>query len=203
MPLAGLDEAGCGALMGDLVAAAVVLPDDDDDVCKDVADSKALPARRRAALSARLLESPAVRVGVGSVTPEEIDARGMAWARRAVFHRALDALGGPPPTRLVVDGTLFEPYRDIPYTCMPKADATVAAVSAASIVAKVERDARVARLCDQHPDLARTYAWPKNKGYPTRAHLDALAAHGPSEWHRQSFRPVAAAAADNTPLAAS
>lgn len=183
--LAGVDEAGCGALMGDLVAAAVVLRED----TLEVADSKAVrSATRREAMAARILASDAL-CGVASVSAEEIDARGFAWARREVLRRALDALP-QQPDEIVVDGTLFvESYRGIPHQCVPRADATVPAVSAASILAKVTRDARVAALCAQEPELAARYGWAQNKGYPSPAHLAALREHGPTAWHRRSFRP--------------
>ena len=184
MLVAGVDEAGCGALMGDLVAAAVVLRADP----LAVADSKALRPAKRAAAAAAIHASDAL-VGVGSVSPAEIDEHGMAWARRVVFHRALDALP-QRPDQIVVDGTLFEPYHDVPHQCLPRADATVPAVSAASIVAKVERDARVDALCAAHPELGARYDWAKNKGYPAPKHRNALHTHGPTSWHRTSFRGV-------------
>ena len=185
MPTAGLDEAGCGALMGDLVAAAVVLGGD-SELVGALRDSKKLTPHRREVLATRIRAT--CDVGIGSVSPDEIDARGMAWARRVVFHRALDALATAPDA-LVVDGTIFEPYRDIPHQCVPRADATVPAVSAASIIAKTTRDARVSTLCTEHPDVAARYAWASNKGYPAPQHLGGIRTHGVTEWHRRSFGP--------------
>lgn len=182
---AGVDEAGCGSLMGDLVAAAVMLPDGFDGV---VNDSKKLSAKKREALATQIEKT--ARVGVGVVTRAEIDANTFAWARRAVFLRALAALGEPLPASIVVDGTqFFDGYRDVPFVLEAKADAKYASVGAASIVAKVTRDRSVLGLCDAQPELAKRYGWRTNMGYPTKAHRDALASHGPSEHHRRSFGP--------------
>lgn len=183
MLLAGVDEAGVGPLMGDLVAAAVVLP---TEGVEGVADSKKLSAKRRSVLAERV--RAAATCAIGSVSAQEIDTHGMAWARRAVFHRALDALS-VRPDKIIVDGTLFEPWHDVPYECIPRADATVPAVGAASILAKVERDARVEALCKAQPEMASRYGWAKNKGYPTPQHLNALKEHGATEFHRHSFGP--------------
>ena len=94
------------------------------------------------------------KYGLGEVTSVEIDAMGMAEARRVVFERALDDYlqrGGPMPDKLEVDGTIFRPWRNVPHTCTPAADSTIDCVSAASIMAKTTRDAQIQCLCDQHP----------------------------------------------------
>lgn len=182
---AGVDEAGCGSLIGDLVAAAVVLPDGFVGV---VDDSKKLSVKKRDALATQIERE--ARVGVGVVTRAEIDAHPFGWARRTVFLRALDALGEPLPTSIVVDGTqFFDGYRSVPYVLEAKADAKYASVGAASIVAKVTRDRSVHELCNAQPELAERYGWRTNMGYPTKAHRVALVAHGPSDHHRRSFRP--------------
>lgn len=186
--VAGLDEAGCGPAFGDLVAAACVLPD--DGAIAGLGDSKKLSAKKRAALYDVVVAACGDAYGVGTVTHAEIDARGLGWARRAVFHRALDDLAarwGRVPDALVVDGTLFEAWRGVPYECVPRADATVACVSAASVLAKVTRDAAVVALCDAHPELDARYGVRSNKGYLTKRHVDGLRAHGWSAWHRRSY----------------
>ena len=180
---AGLDEAGVGALMHDLVAAAVVLPSDFD--VTGVRDSKTLTAARRAKLAERIGAS--ALVGIGRVTAAEIDAIGMGECRRLVHHRALDALPSRPKS-IMVDGTLFAPYHDIPYRCEPRADAKYAHVAAASIVAKHTRDTELSTLCDTNPELAELYGWRQNKGYPTGAHRTAIAMHGRTPFHRHSFQ---------------
>ena len=182
----GLDEAGAGPAFGSLWAAAVRLAAD----VEGLRDSKALSAKRRDALRAALLAGEH-SYGLGEVPQAEIDAIGMAEARRVVFKRALDdymARGGVLPTRLVVDGTLFRPWRGVPFECVPKADGTVPCVSAASVLAKTSRDAQVLAWCDADPTLDERYGLRANKGYLTKRHLDGLREHGRSALHRQSFR---------------
>ena len=188
--IAGLDEAGCGPAFGDLVAAACVLPEAPEGrVIEGLADSKKLTPRRRQALYEQIVAH--CSYGVGVVTNAEIDAEGLAWARRIVFHRALDDLAtrsGVVPDSLVVDGTLFAPWRGVPYECVPQADATVPCVSAASIVAKVTRDGSIGVLCDAHPELDERYGLRSNKGYLAPKHLEGMRAHGFTQWHRRSYK---------------
>jgi ribonuclease HII len=99
------------------------------------------------------------------------------------MHRALDQLASPPDA-LLIDGNRFLPYRNIPHHCMVKGDARFAAIAAASILAKTHRDAYMQRLHEQYPQ----YGWNRNKGYPTRAHREAIQRHGPTPHHRKSFR---------------
>lgn len=182
----GCDEAGCGPAFGDLVAGAVHLPD--DVLIPGLTDSKKLSEAKRKKIVADVYDY--AHYGVGVVRHDEIDARGLAWARRDVFHRALDDFvdrNGYVPTDIVVDGDLFESWRDVPHTCVPKADQTVPCVSAASVIAKVVRDESVLALCDAHPELDERYALRSNKGYLSPAHKNGLRAHGFSQWHRMSY----------------
>ena len=186
----GVDEAGVGALMGAMVAGAVALVDEFDTT--GLCDSKKMSPSARARECKRIQAE--CHVGVGVVTNEEIDALGMAKCRRLVLHRAIDALveasDGVRLRHIVVDGTLFEPYGDVPHECVIKADETVPVVSAASIIAKHTRDLLVTDLCAREPQLSKRYGWAHNMGYPSPAHLTALRAHGPvPSYHRMSFRP--------------
>ncbi len=183
---AGVDEAGCGSLIGNLVASAVILPDEFE--LDGVKDSKKLSGKRRKRVYDRIVAQ--ARVGVGVVTREEIDQFSFAWARREVFVRALDGLATPSPSSIVVDGNgFFDGYNDIPHECRVKADTTHASVAAASIVAKVVRDAQITALCEVNADLSDTYGWKTNMGYPTKKHLDAIKTHGITPHHRLSFGP--------------
>ena len=158
-------------------------------------DSKKLSPRVRAALASQIHET--ADVGVGRVSCAEIDARGLGWARREVFLRALRGLSAPPGA-VVVDGTgFFDGYGDAPFRLVPRADDAYAHVAAASIVAKDFRDTLVRRTCEASPGTARIYGWAQNKGYPSAQHRAAILAHGRTTVHRASFAPCARA-----PLAA-
>ena len=184
---AGVDEAGCGSLIGDLVAAAVILPSgfDIDGVC----DSKKISEKKRSLIAERIMRE--ATVGIGIVTLEEINSHPFAFARRQVFQRALENLAlKAVPSSIIVDGTqFFDGFRDIPFECVARADAQYASVAAASIVAKTHRDAQIHALCDAAPELATRFSWRSNKGYPTAAHLVALKEGTVSRYHRTSFGP--------------
>ena len=192
--LVGVDEAGRGPLAGPVVAAAVIL--DPARPVPGLADSKALSARQRESLSARL-QVRALAFGIGEAGPEEIDALNILQATFLAMRRALQALAAAcaagtaiVPARVVVDGNrlpggeaIFPAAR---FEAVVRADALVPAVSAASILAKVHRDAIMAELDRIHPG----YGFARHQGYPTAAHRAALMALGPSPVHRRSFGPV-------------
>lgn len=180
----GLDEAGVGPGFGSLWAAAVHLPTQLDGV----ADSKRLSAKTRQRLRETLLTS--ALYGLGEVTAHEIDTLGLGEARRLVFDRALDdfATRHPPPDRIVVDGTLFRPWRAVPYECVPRADATNPHVSAASILAKTSRDAQVMAWCDEDASLDTKYHIRSNKGYLSAGHISGIVEHGFTDRHRRTYR---------------
>ena len=198
-------QVGRGCLYGPVVAAAVVMPlaPDGDALWHAIRDSKKVSEKRRPALAA-YIRRVALAHGVGSASVEEIDRRNILQATMLAMHRALDAALRDAPaevrgrvTRVLVDGTYFVPYmppgRDadaLPHTCVPKGDATVHGIAAASIVAKVWRDAWVLEHVAAHPELA-PYGLEKSKGYGTPAHLAALRAHGVQAGHRRSFQPIA------------
>ena len=174
--LAGIDEAGRGPLAGPVVAACVVFPG-------GVKDSKVLTAGEREEAAVRIREKAlAVGVGVGSV--EEVDAHNIRLASLLAMRRALTALG-LDPQGLLVDGK--DPvWCEIPCEAVVDGDAKSQAVAAASIIAKVTRDA----LMDAEEMLYPQYGFTRNKGYGTPEHLMALKEHGPCTIHRKSFRPV-------------
>ena len=189
--IVGVDEAGCGPAFGELVASAVVLPD--NPTIEGLADSKKLTPKKRGLLYAQLTnpDSGCV-IGVGRISNVEIDARGLAWARRAVFHRALDNLeeNGLPSSaihKIIVDGTIFESWKGVAHECVVKADAKIPCVSAASIIAKVTRDDSIVQMCEQFPELKAYYKLDKNKGYLTKDHIEGIKAHGLTNWHRKSY----------------
>ncbi len=176
--VAGLDEVGRGALAGPLSVGACILPASPRLAGLD--DSKRLTPRAREDLSKRIREV-AICVTVAHVEADEVDAVGISSALRTAMLLASDALE-PSADHLVIDG---HPQRIADAeTAVIKGDSTVAAVAAASIVAKVERDALMKRLAEEFP----LYGFEMHKGYGTAQHLAALAKHGPSPVHRRSFR---------------
>jgi len=184
--VAGIDEVGMGPLAGPVVAAAVVFP---ADVALDgLADSKVLTRRRRERLAAHVFER-ARGVGVGVVEVPEVDRLNVYRAGQEAMRRALAALAPLVPDYLLVDGREV-PRLGIPQSAYPKGDAFVASIAAASIVAKVHRDAIMCDLGRTYP----AYGFERHMGYATAAHLKALRTHGPSPVHRRSFAPVDAVA---------
>ena len=179
-PLAGVDEAGCAPLAGPVVAAAVVL--DRVKFPRGIDDSKAIPAREREAICAKLYK--VARVGVGIATVEEIDSLNIYWARMLAMTRAVEALGFDPAW-VLVDGNAC-PRWQRPSKAIVAGDAKCRSIAAASIVAKVTRDRIMADYAREHPG----YGWETNKGYGTPEHYRALDSLGLTPLHRRSFAPV-------------
>lgn len=179
--ICGVDEAGRGPLAGPVFAAAVIL--DPARPIPGLADSKTLSAPRREALAAEIrLRATAWRVASASV--EEIDTLNILQASLLAMRRAVEGLA-IVPREVWVDG-LHCPALTAPVRSMVRGDATIACIAAASIVAKVTRDAEMCALHRIHP----LYGFDRHKGYPTEAHLAALRAHGACAAHRRSFAPV-------------
>jgi ribonuclease HII len=180
-PVAGVDEAGRGPLAGPVVAAAVIL----DAACPIIglADSKTLSEPRRIELAAQIRErAQAWALGMASV--EEIDQLNILQATLLAMRRAIEGLAVTPVLALV-DGNQ-PPRLACAVRTVVRGDARVPAISAASILAKVTRDAFMVELDGRHPE----YGFAGHKGYPTAAHLAALERHGVTEVHRRSFGPV-------------
>jgi ribonuclease HII len=178
--VAGADEAGRGALAGPLVAAAVVLPEGFDR--DGLADSKILTRRQREEQFARIVAHCVVVVR--RIEPRVLDARGLHRSNLAILRRCVRALD-PPPDYALTDG--FPVGRlPCPSLGVKKGAAVAARIAAASIVAKVTRDAEMRRLHKRFPD----YGWEENKGYATADHRAAIERLGPSPEHRLSFAGV-------------
>lgn len=180
--VAGVDEVGRGPLAGPVVAAAVILPPRWS--VKGVDDSKRLNPRRRRSLAA-VIKQEAVAWAVGNASPQEIDRINIHRASLLAMRRAVNALA-PSPDFLLVDGR-FVLEMDLPQEAVVGGDASCTAVAAASIVAKVERDAVMQAMHRIWPQ----YNFAANKGYGTAEHRQALIDHGPCTLHRRSYAPVA------------
>ena len=181
--VAGVDEAGRGPLAGPVVAAAVIL--DDLQPIKGLADSKALGPARRERLFDQI-RAQALACCIAQASVEEIDALNILQATLLAMQRAVQGLR-LRPHRVVVDGNRL-PRLAMPAAAIVKGDAKVAAISAASILAKVHRDRLCLALHDSHP----RYNFAGHKGYPTAEHLAALRQWGPCDAHRRSYAPVRA-----------
>lgn len=183
--LAGVDEAGRGPLAGPVAVAAVIL--DPARRIDGLGDSKALTEARREALFPRI-QSDALAFAIVLVHAEEIDRLNILQATMAGMRRAVAALA-MPPSRVLVDGNRVPPGLGVDAEAIVKGDAKIAAISAASILAKVARDRWMRELDAAHPE----YGFAVHKGYPTPEHLEALRRFGPCPAHRRSFAPVRAA----------
>jgi ribonuclease HII len=183
MGICGIDEAGRGPWAGPVVAAAVILPRKGRP--KGLADSKQLSAETREELAAAI--RACTMVGVGLASPEEIDRLNILQATYLAMRRALEALPQAPVAALI-DGNSAPQNMPCPVETIIDGDAHVACISAASIIAKVERDRMMSELCQRYPG----YAFAKHKGYGTPEHQRALAELGPCAIHRMSFKPVSA-----------
>lgn len=182
--IAGVDEVGRGPLAGPVVAAAVIL--DPAHPIAGLADSKTLSPIRREQLATEI-RAKALAWALGRAEVAEIDRLNILQASLLAMQRAIAALSIVPDQALV-DGNRCPPLA-CPCRAIVKGDATVPAISAASILAKVARDAEMGELHERYP----RYGFAQHKGYPTAAHRDALRRFGPCPEHRRSFAPVAAA----------
>ena len=180
--VAGVDEAGRGPLAGPVVAAAVIL--DDLKPIAGLNDSKKLTEKRREKLYDEIL-AKALCCSIAEASVQEIDTLNILQATLLAMRRAVDGLR-LKPVKVLVDGNRL-PVLDVRAEAIVQGDALVPAISAASILAKVHRDRMCAQLHAQYPQ----YGFDRHKGYGTAEHLQALAEHGPSPWHRSSFAPVA------------
>lgn len=179
--ICGVDEAGRGPLAGPVVAAAVIL-----DPARPIAgldDSKKLSADKRGKLAAEI-RTKAIAWSVAEATVEEIDRLNILQAALLAMQRAVAGLA-VVPAEVLIDGNHC-PRLDIPACAIIGGDATVAEISAASILAKTARDAIMLDLHAHYPE----YGFAQHMGYATAAHLAALRRHGPSPVHRKSFAPV-------------
>ncbi|WP_144980470.1 ribonuclease HII [Halomonas sp. C22] len=179
--LAGVDEVGRGPLIGSVVAAAVIL--DPQAPIEGLTDSKKLTARKREQLDVQIRER-ALAFALAEASAAEIDTLNIYHATHLAMRRAIDALM-PVAEYLLVDGNRL-PGHALPGQAVVKGDARHPAIAAASILAKVARDAQMAALDLRYPE----YGFARHKGYPTKEHLAALEAHGPLAEHRKSFAPV-------------
>ena len=179
--IAGVDEVGRGPLVGDVVTAAVIL--DPNNPIEGLNDSKKLTEKKRLALLPEIKEK-ALAWSVGRCSPEEIDQLNILQATMVAMQRAIEGLEVAPDFALI-DGNRV-PQLNMDAQAVVKGDMRVAGISAASIIAKVVRDQEMEELDKLHPQ----FGFAKHKGYPTKAHFEAIEQHGVIDQHRKSFKPV-------------
>jgi ribonuclease HII len=183
-PVAGIDEAGRGPLAGPVAAAAVIL--DPRKLPRGLNDSKLLTPEERERLYEVIMRQ-ALAVAVAFASAAEIDRINIRQATFSAMRRALFALS-VAPRHVLIDGNDLPPGLDLPAETIVKGDAANSSIAAASIIAKVTRDRLMRRLCGLYP----AYRFGAHFGYATKAHLAAIAEHGPCLIHRLTFGPFAA-----------
>jgi ribonuclease HII len=181
--IAGIDEAGRGALAGPVVAAAVVLPEKFRH--RRLNDSKQLSPELREEIYCELTSHPQIAWGVGVIDSIEIDRINILRASHRAMRVAIAALTGPPD-HVLIDGLPVIPF-PLPQTAIIDGDCISLSIAAASVIAKVTRDRMMRDFCAQFPQ----YCFAQHKGYGTELHLLKLHEFGPCPIHRRSFEPVA------------
>jgi ribonuclease HII len=176
---AGCDEAGRGCLAGPVVAAAVILPEGYSH--PELNDSKQLSKKIREKLKDEIINS-AKAWNVAFVDNNAIDELNILRASIKAMHLAIEGLTIQPQF-ILVDGSIFYPYKNIDHKTVVKGDSIYYSIAAASVLAKTFRDEYMEKIHNEFP----LYRWDKNKGYPTAVHREAIAKHGITPYHRKSF----------------
>ena len=182
MKIAGVDEAGRGPLVGSVVAAAVIL--DPNNPIEGLNDSKKLTEKKREKLFIEIQEK-ALAWAIAEASAAEIDEHNILQASLLAMRRAVEALP-VQPEHVLVDGNKIPQGLAMSCDAVVGGDALHAEISAASILAKVTRDHQMIEMDQKHPQ----FGFAKHKGYPTKAHFEAIALHGVIDEHRRSFGPV-------------
>ncbi|HCO07854.1 MAG TPA: ribonuclease HII [Acinetobacter ursingii] len=182
MMIAGVDEAGRGPLVGSVVAAAVIL--DPNNPIQGLNDSKKLTEKKREKLFVEIQEK-ALAWSIAEATHTEIDELNILQATFLAMNRAVNNLR-IQPSKVIVDGNQIPKGMSISCEAIVGGDASHAEISAASILAKVARDRQMKALDEKYP----VFGFAKHKGYPTKAHFEAITSHGVIDEHRRSYAPV-------------
>ena len=195
----GIDEAGRGPMLGRVYSAAVILPNNDDFKYELLKDSKKFSSEKKMIEVANYIKSNAISWSVSWVDEKTIDKINIRQSTLTCMHesikKVLKTLKIKKDILLLVDGNDFKPYmyfendnyEQLEHVCIKGGDNKFCSIAAASILAKVERDAYIYDLCDKNPLLQERYAIKNNKGYGTKKHMDGIKTHGISEWHRKTY----------------
>ena len=182
----GLDEVARGCMFGRVYTAAVIWPPDfEEDKNYIIKDSKKLSKKKREELYYYIIDT-ALDWNINYMEHDEIDKLNILQATLKSMHNNLDNLS-IDVDHILVDGTNFNPYKKIPHTCVIKGDNKYYSIAAASILAKVEHDWYIEKLCRTQPELHEKYDLLNNMGYGTKTHMDNIKTYGISKYHRKSF----------------
>ena len=182
----GLDEVARGCMFGRVYTAAVIWPEDFvEEPNFIIKDSKKLSKKKREELYYYIIDN-AVDWNVTYMEPEVIDKINILQATLKSMHINLDNLM-IDVDHILVDGTNFNKYSNIPYTCVEKGDNKYYSIAAASILAKVEHDWYIEELCKKNPELNEKYDLLNNMGYGTKKHMESIKKYGTTQFHRKSF----------------
>lgn len=184
MLIAGVDESGCGSLVGSVIAAAVIFTSFQVKLVPGLADSKILNTKKRLKLY-QDIKKHTLNWSLGYSSVEEIDHLNILQARLLAIKRAIYNLSIKPDL-VLIDGNRSPDLKNIFYQCLIKGDKTVPIISAASIMAKVIRDYYISIIDSVYPE----YGFSSHKGYPTNFHIKQLYLYGPTLFHRKSFAPI-------------
>jgi|APGre2960657423_1045063.scaffolds.fasta_scaffold33713_2 ribonuclease HII len=200
----GVDEVGRGPLFGRVYSAAVILPKDDSFDYSKMKDSKKFSSKKRIDEVAQYIKDHAISWHITYEDEKTIDNINILQATQQSMHKSIEGLISKlikkdehSKIQLLIDGNYFKPYtrfnktqkkiEQIPHVCVEGGDNKYCSIAAASILAKVERDAYIDDLCKQYPDLVTKYSIDSNKGYGAAKHLAGIKEHGITIWHRRTF----------------
>jgi ribonuclease HII len=198
----GVDEVGRGPLFGRVYTAAVILPKDDAFDCSQIKDSKKFTSKKKIEEVAKYIKEKAIAWYVSFEDEKTIDEINILQATQKSMHHSIlevrkqmiSQMKEDESLHLLIDGNYFKPFQaftnkweTIPHTCVEGGDDKYVAIAAASILAKVERDAYINKLCSEHPELSENYSIDSNKGYGAKKHIQGIINNGITIWHRRSF----------------
>ena len=202
----GVDEVGRGPLFGRVYTAAVILPKDDSFDHSKMKDSKKFSSKKKIQEAAEYIKEHAIAWAVSYEDEKTIDEINILQATQRSMHKCIaDVIKNkhanpmPGTIKLLIDGNYFKPYitynstrkqiEQLDYICIEGGDDKYSAIAAASILAKVARDAYISELCIEHPSLIDNYSIDSNKGYGAKKHMEGIQKHGITIWHRRTFKP--------------
>jgi ribonuclease HII len=181
----GIDEAGCGAFCGPVVAAGVILPrktpaPDEQKLFDKIKDSKKITSEKVRKDLSDFIKNYAEDYFISNLDNNQIDKINILQARFKVYHEIIENL---EPELILIDGNQYKDIHGIPYYCFEKGDSKYKSIAAASILAKVARDEYISSLSQYYPE----FNWDKNKGYGTKDHLEAIKNYGLTPYHRKTY----------------